>query len=102
MNAYHFAPTEDLFTDSRNIVHIRVQQRNGRKSITIIHGLADDLDLKKIIHYLKKMYSTNGHVSSDPQHGTVIQLQGDQRKNVYQSFIDWKICEKEEMMVHGS
>ena len=39
----------DLFTDSRDIIHIRVQQRNGRKCLTLIHGLANDLDLKKII-----------------------------------------------------
>jgi translation initiation factor 1 len=92
----------DLFTDSRDIVHIRVQQRNGRKCLTLIHGLANDLDLKKIIRYLKKVYSTNGHVSSDSKYGDIIQLQGDQRKNVYEAFIEWKVCEKEELMVHGS
>lgn len=31
----------------RRIIHIRVQQRTSRKSITIIEGLPSDLDLKK-------------------------------------------------------
>ena len=92
----------DLFTDPHHIVHIRVQQRNGKKCLTLIHGMAPDLDLKKIVHYLKKVYSTNGHVSSDQQYGDIIQLQGDQRKNVYEAFAEWKICEKEDMKVHGS
>lgn len=92
----------DLFTDERNLVHIRVQQRNGKKCVTSIHGIADDLDLKKILKYLKKVYSTNGNVVNDPQHGDVIQLQGDQRKNVYDSLIDWKIANKEDIRVHGS
>jgi translation initiation factor 1 len=92
----------DLFVDSRDMVHIRVQQRNGRKCMTLIHGLADDLDLKKIIRYLKKVYSTNGHVTADAKHGDIIQLQGDQRRNVYDAFIEWKVCEKECLMVHGS
>ena len=30
-------------------VHVRVQQRNGRKSITTIQGLSSDLDLKLIV-----------------------------------------------------
>lgn len=93
---------DDLFTDEKNIVHIRVQQRNGRKCITTVFGLANDLDLHKIAKYLKKIYNTNGNVIMDPQHGSdVIQLQGDQRANVYRSLIDWKIVNKEDIRVHG-
>ena len=39
---------------SKNIVTISVQKRNGRQCITTISGLAEDLDLPKIISYLKK------------------------------------------------
>ena len=35
-------------------VHIRVQQRNGRKCITTVQGLADDLDVKRICKAFKK------------------------------------------------
>jgi translation initiation factor 1 len=95
-------PAMDPFTDDRNLVHIRVQQRNGRKCITTVYGIADDLDLHKITKYLKKVHNTNGNVVTDTQHRCeVIQLQGDQRKNVYESLIDWKIANKEDIRVHG-
>lgn len=35
-------------------VHVRVQQRNGRKCITTVAGLADDLDIKRICKAFKK------------------------------------------------
>ena len=38
-----------------NQIHLRIQQRNGRKCITLIQGLPDDLDLKKILKALKKV-----------------------------------------------
>ena len=41
-------------------VHIRVQQRNGRKCITTVQGLNQDLDLKKILKALKKQECCNG------------------------------------------
>lgn len=53
-------------------VHIRIQQRNGRKSLTTVAGLSPDLDLKKILKYLKKAYSTNGTIIEDAEAGAVI------------------------------
>lgn len=47
-----FIPGGDAFDDDRarlKKVHIRVQQRNGRKNITTVQGLDDDLDLKRIM-----------------------------------------------------
>ena len=41
---------QEYFSD----VHIRVQQRNGRKCVTTIQGLAEDLDQKKICKYFRK------------------------------------------------
>ena len=35
-------------------VHIRIQQRNRRKCILTVSGLEKELDLKKILKYLKK------------------------------------------------
>ncbi len=47
-------PEEDTQTSN---VHIRVQQRRGRKCVTMVEGLADDLDLKKICKFVKKVKS---------------------------------------------
>ena len=59
-------------------VHIRVQQRNGRKCITTVQGLADDLDVKRICKAFKKNFQCNGAVTKDEEMGEVIQLSGDQ------------------------
>ena len=35
-------------------VHLRIQQRNRRKCVLTVQGLADDLDLKKICKALRR------------------------------------------------
>eukprot|EP01138_Halocafeteria_seosinensis_P005673 gb/GECG01005800.1/.p1 GENE.gb/GECG01005800.1/~~gb/GECG01005800.1/.p1 ORF type:complete len:112 (+),score=15.94 gb/GECG01005800.1/:1-336(+) len=83
-------------------VHIRVQQRNGRKCITSIQGLDDDLDLKRILKYLKKRYNCNGSIIKDKELGEVIQLQGDQRQNVREFLLGEEIYDKpERIVIHG-
>jgi translation initiation factor 1 len=84
-----------------SFVHIRIQLRNGRKSITTVQGLASDLDLKKILKALKKTYSTNGTILNDKEHGEIIQVQGDQRKNIYEFLTTCNICSKDEVKIHG-
>ena len=55
----HFADAEDITASKEKAgsgyVHLRIQQRNGRKSLTTVQGLATDLDLKKILKALKKV-----------------------------------------------
>ena len=81
-------------------VHVRVQQRNGRKCVTTVQGLADDLDLKKILKYVKKMFNTNGTVVKDEM-GDVIQLQGDQRKQIGKFLTEFNIVPKKQITEHG-
>lgn len=82
-------------------VHVRVQQRNGRKCITTVAGLADDLDVKRICKAFKKNFSCNGAVQKDPEVGDVIQLSGDQRTVVKQFLVDQEICHAEQIVLHG-
>ena len=89
----------DLF--SKNIVTISVQKRNGRQCITTISGLAEDLDLPKIISYLKKKYNCNGSIIKDEQFGEVITLTGDQKENIYNFLIGEEINKKDEIIVKG-
>ena len=92
----------DPFTDERNIVHINVKQRNGRKCITTISGISYKMDLHKIIRYLKKSINTNGAVIQTNDFGDIIQLQGDVRNEVYTRLIDWNIVDKEDIRIHGA
>jgi len=38
-----------------NVIHIRIQQRNGRKTLTTVQGISDDYDKKKIVRACKKV-----------------------------------------------
>ncbi|KAI5018763.1 hypothetical protein ZWY2020_043651 [Hordeum vulgare] len=67
---------------AKDYVHVRIQQRNGRKSLTTVQGLKKEFSYNKILKDLKKEFCCNGTVVQDPELGQVIQLQGDQRKNV--------------------
>jgi translation initiation factor 1 len=86
---------------SKNTVTISVQKRNGRQCITNISGMADDLDLKKILSYLKKTYNCNGSIIKDVQFGEVMTLTGDQKENVYNFLIKEEINKKDEIIVKG-
>lgn len=85
-------------------VHIRVQQRNGRKNITIIQGLDDDLDLKKIMKAMKHKFACNGAILKDRNGEDVIQLQGDMRENAEKWLYYHEIYSPKDdrIVVHGS
>jgi translation initiation factor 1 len=89
----------------KNKYHIRVQQRNGRKCITTLDGLEEDLDLKRICKAMREAFSCNGNVKMKEDEETgVIQLQGDQRENIKQWLLDMEIILKNEadrIVVHG-
>jgi translation initiation factor 1 len=57
-------PFNDWETDDVNqtaqasFVHIRIQQRNGRKTLTTCQGIPEDLDLKRILKAFKKVKNT--------------------------------------------
>mmetsp|Transcript_5098 Transcript_5098/g.11156 ORF Transcript_5098/g.11156 Transcript_5098/m.11156 type:complete len:116 (+) Transcript_5098:213-560(+) len=82
-------------------VHIRIQQRNGRKSITSVSGLNQNLNLKKILKEFKVKFSTNGTIVDDKEVGKVIQLQGDQRENLFNFLVKEGVIKKDQVKVHG-
>ena len=92
----------NLFDDvSAAPIHIRIQSRNGRKSISSISGLDKDLDLKKLCKYLKKNFKCNGSVSDDNTYGKVVILQGDHRENIKLFLVDNNICPEAKIIIHG-
>ena len=38
---------EELTIVQNNFIHVRLQQRNGKKTLTTIQGISEDYDLKK-------------------------------------------------------
>nr|CAH8829483.1 unnamed protein product [Trichobilharzia regenti] len=64
------------------VVHIRIQQRNGRKTLTTVQGIPERFDKRKILKYCKKHFACNGTVVEHDEYGEVLQFQGDQRDNL--------------------
>ena len=104
--------TDDIITNEVNsvqqndtvknkIVHLRIQNRNNRKKITICQGLENDLNLKKILRYLKKIYSTNGWISIDTDGSEIIMFNGDLREQVKEFLTKFNIVNKDLIKMHG-
>lgn len=89
------------FKNKNVLVHIRLQQRSGRKSLTIVQGLSEKLDLEKINKNLKKEFCCNGCIIENLNLGKIIQLQGDQRENTIKFFLEEKILIKKIIKLHG-
>jgi translation initiation factor SUI1 len=103
MNTDNLFEDDDLLQDTlfTEKVTIAVEKRNGKKCITNVIGMADDLDLKKILSYLKKKHNCNGSIIKDEHHGEVISLTGDQKENIYHFLINEEIYKKEDIIVKG-
>ncbi|PIK52600.1 hypothetical protein BSL78_10504 [Apostichopus japonicus] len=102
--------TRDPFADAskgednrgqEGLIHIRVQQRSGRKTLTTVQGISDDYDKQKIVKACKKEFACNGTVVNHSEYGEVIQLQGDQRNNICHLFVNIGLAKLEQLKVHG-
>ena len=58
--------------------------------MTTVQGLPKKFDQKKILKVIKKKLACNGTIVSDAEMGEVVQLQGDQRKDVQDFLTDKK------------
>ena len=83
------------------VVHIRIQQRNGRKTLTTVQGLSAEYDFKKIVKVAKKEFACNGTVVEHPEYGEVVQLQGDQREKICQMLVNCGLVKNDQLKVHG-
>jgi len=98
--------TGDIFNDIESSlftskVTIAVEKRNGKKCITNVIGMAEDLDLPKILSYLKKKHNCNGSILKDETHGEVMSFSGDQKENIYNFLINEQIYNKEDIIIKG-
>ncbi|KDQ07921.1 hypothetical protein BOTBODRAFT_48492 [Botryobasidium botryosum FD-172 SS1] len=101
-----FADEGDALGDNKNVgsqqnyIHIRIQQRNGRKTLTTLQGLPKEYDLKKLLKAFKKEFACNGTLVEDEEMGQVIQLQGDQRVKI-STFLTDEGVNKSTIKLHG-
>ncbi|ORX33854.1 translation initiation factor SUI1-domain-containing protein [Kockovaella imperatae] len=101
-------------------IHIRLQQRNGRKTVTTVQGVPEKYDPKKLLKAMKKEFACNGHVASSAdssdedspgpnktgqEFGRILQFSGDQRTKVKEFLVDCGLVTEKEakdlIVIHG-
>ena len=100
-----FADAEaQLSTATGCKVHLRCQQRNGRKCLTTVQGLVLPMSyLKRFLKTIKKQCNCNGSVQTEEETNTkVLQFSGDQRQNVQALLLERKMVEKADIVLHGA
>lgn len=89
---------------ARQKIDIRFQ--SSKRSVTLIEGLDNDLDLKRILKAMKKKFNCACSLhTNDETGGNVLKLQGDHREEVRAWLIEQEIVPKAEakdlIVVHG-
>ncbi|KAI3869554.1 hypothetical protein MKX03_012131 [Papaver bracteatum] len=88
--------------NGEDYVHIRVQKRNGEKCLTTVEGLKKELNYENILKQFKKEFGCNGNiVTQDKEESKVIQLQGDQRKNIRYFIVKAGVADRDYIKLHG-
>jgi len=81
-------------------------QKMGPRSITLIEGLDDDLDLRRISKAMKKQFNCAASIHKDKDEKEIIKLQGDHRQSVRDWIISQGILTETEadqrIMMHGN
>lgn len=96
----------DMFDNlvEKGKIHIRYQ-KIGPRALTIIEGLDDDLDQRRIAKAMAKAFSCAASIHKNNEDNDIIQLQGDQRDQVVEWLLVQEILtekeKKERVIVHG-
>jgi len=93
-------PDQSEDTTPQHTIHLRIFQRNSRQCVTTIEGLAEDLNLKKILKSFKKTFHCNGSIKKE-ESSLVLLLQGDHRDKVASFIVESGIAEKGLIKIHG-
>ena len=87
---------DSSITSAGQKIHIRIKQRNGRKSTTTVEGLVN-VKMQLIVQEMKNKFHCNGSLQSDGN----IMLFGDQRKQAKQYLVENSIATESNIVVHG-
>ena len=82
-------------------VHIRIQQRNARKRVTLVQNLPTEVDKKLFVKKLKKKLNANGCIKTFDTYGECITFQGDHRAEIVAFLTQYNIANKNSIQTHG-
>lgn len=95
----HDTEANDVINNSGK-VHLRIKQRNGRKSITTIEGLAVNINLQTLLKNMRQTFQCGGSIQ-EIENEKCIQLFGDQRMLAKKFLSDNFIIEESNIIIHG-
>jgi translation initiation factor 1 len=91
-------------TAEKQKIHVRFQ-KTGPRSITILEGLDNDLDLKRISRAMKKAFHCDCVVLKNKAGEDILQLQGDHREKIREWLVTQEIVKatdaSEQIVLHG-
>ena len=89
------------FNDDRTFdIHLRIQQRNGKKCITIVENLDKIDSSKEFMTKISKSFKEKFHCASTIK-DTVIQLSGDHRDGIKKLLLSEKYVTEDQIKIHG-
>ncbi|KAL4434981.1 hypothetical protein ABPG74_017737 [Tetrahymena malaccensis] len=92
---------ENNIDDFQTHIHIRVEQRRGRKCFTTVEGIPPEFDYEKIMKYWKKWLSCNATIVEEDEGKKVIKLNGDHRNQIQQFLSEEGIAAVDNITIHG-
>ena len=95
----NFNGEDELDNIDNRKIHIRYQQRNKRKGMTLIEGLDNSIDLKSFVKEIKKKYCCAGTIKQDEDDKIIVQFQGDHRNDIQGVLIEKYGCK--DIVIHG-
>jgi len=93
---------EEIKTICEHTIEIMVTKRNNRKFYTDIKGINEKFNYDKILKEIKRKFSCNGSVKIDKgDNKRFIQLNGDQKENLFNFIIQEDIAPINKIKIRG-
>ena len=91
----------DVLDQEMSKINVKVQPRKKKKFWTLIEGLCfEDNELKTMLRIMKKTFACNGTIIKDPEHGIIVQLQGNMGQDVKDLLMENYQIKDETIVLH--
>lgn len=98
IDAFLDEDVDDVLHD--DTIHIRKHMRSGSKMITTIQNLDKSINKQELLKKFRKQFACNGNIANHEEYGEVIQLQGDQGRNICQFLREHNYATEDQIMIH--
>lgn len=90
---------DNLFDSKKITVHTKM--RTGRKVMTMVYGFGIEYDIEKILKHFQKTFHCTGNIHKDEKFGEIIQLTGNNKREVIDFLIREEIATMDNIISMG-